>query len=62
MNDLEPANTMSERSASELEAPSTLREINSSNLLQGEKEVLIHHGGEVYRLRLTKNGKLILQK
>ena len=62
MNDLEPANPMSERSASELAAPSTLREINSSNLLQGEKEVLIHHGGEVYRLRLTKNGKLILQK
>ena len=62
MNDHGTANPMPERPASELVAPSTLRELDSSSLLQGEKEVLIHHGGEVYRLRLTKNGKLILQK
>jgi hemin uptake protein HemP len=34
----------------------------SSDLLQGQKELLIEHAGEVYRLRLTRNDKLILQK
>ncbi len=43
-------------------ASSKLREISSESLLQGDKEVLILHTEEVYRLRLTKNGKLILQK
>lgn len=28
----------------------------------GEREVLIVHAGEHYRLRLTRNGKLILTK
>lgn len=59
MNDLESEQPIREES---LRSPSPLREIDSSSLLQGEKEILIHHGGEVYRLRLTKNGKLILQK
>ena len=62
MNDLESAKPKPEQSANELASPSILREIDSLSLLQGEKEILIHHGGEVYRLRLTKNGKLILQK
>lgn len=39
-----------------------LRRIRSTDLLHGEKEVLIEHGSEIYRLRLTRNGKLILQK
>jgi len=39
-----------------------LRTIPSETLLQGQHEVLITHGSEVYRLRLTRNGKLILQK
>jgi hemin uptake protein HemP len=34
----------------------------SQDLLQGQVEVLISHGGEIYRLRLTRSGKLILQK
>ncbi|HEY4258986.1 MAG TPA: hemin uptake protein HemP [Schlesneria sp.] len=41
---------------------STLKEYESSQLLHGAKEILIRHAGEVYRLRLTKNDKLILQK
>lgn len=36
--------------------------INSDALLQGTREVFIEHRGELYRLRLTKNGKLILHK
>ena len=31
-------------------------------LFQGSQEVLIAHNGEHYRLRITKNGKLILTK
>lgn len=38
------------------------RVITSQDLLHGEQEVLIDHEGEQYRLRLTRNGKLILQK
>lgn len=39
-----------------------LREIDSCELLHGESELLIRHGDELYRLKLTRNGKLILQK
>lgn len=38
------------------------RTISSSELLAGDKEILIDHEGETYRLRLTRNGKLILHK
>lgn len=36
--------------------------ISAQDLLQGHKEILIDHQGEVYRLRLTSRGRLILQK
>lgn len=36
--------------------------LDSSVLLRGEREVLIRHGGETYRLRHTRNDKLILTK
>lgn len=38
------------------------RELISQRLLQGRREVLIRHGGETYRLRHTRNDKLILTK
>lgn len=41
---------------------SSLPEITSEQLLQGSREVRIRHGEEIYRLRLTKNDKLILHK
>ncbi|MHB1186803.1 hemin uptake protein HemP [Thiobacillus sp.] len=31
-------------------------------LFQGSQEILIGHNGETYRLRITRNGKLILTK
>lgn len=34
----------------------------ADHLFQGHQEVLIAHKGETYRLRITKNGKLILTK
>ena len=36
--------------------------IDSAYLFADRKEVQIHHEGELYRLRVTKNGKLILNK
>ena len=36
--------------------------IDSHTLLQGSREIRIHHAGQEYRLRLTQNDKLILTK
>ncbi len=36
--------------------------VDSEDLLQGGRELQIVHQGQVYRLRLTQNNKLILQK
>jgi hemin uptake protein HemP len=36
--------------------------VDSADLLKGGREVLIRHHGEIYRLRLTRNDKLILNK
>lgn len=38
------------------------RTINSTDILKGGREVFIQHGEERYRLRVTKSGKLILNK
>ncbi|MCE9554243.1 MAG: hemin uptake protein HemP [Planctomycetes bacterium] len=42
--------------------PGPQRQVQSRDILQGEREVWIIHGQDMYRLRETKNGKLILQK
>ena len=36
--------------------------IDSQRLLVGGRELVIQHGAEEYRLRLTRNDKLILTK
>jgi hemin uptake protein HemP len=36
--------------------------VTSEALLRGGRELVIRHGGEEYRLRLTGNNKLILTK
>ena len=38
------------------------RVLRLEELLGDEREVLIQHGGEYYRLRLTRNGRLLLTK
>lgn len=38
------------------------RRLSSQALLGNEREVEIEHGGQLYRLRLTSLGKLILTK
>lgn len=42
-------------------APAALR-WQAAHLLQRQREVEIEHAGQVYRLRLTAQGKLILTK
>jgi len=39
-----------------------VRTFRSEDLLAGQREVFIVHRGEVYRLRVTRRGKLILHK
>lgn len=36
--------------------------LTSTQLLNGQREVMIEHDGQTYRLRHTRNGKLILTK
>lgn len=36
--------------------------VDSRELLQGERELIIRHGNQEYRLRHTQNDKLILTK
>ena len=39
-----------------------VRTFCSAELFQADKEIVIEHAGEIYRLRITKAGKLILYK
>jgi hemin uptake protein HemP len=43
------------------EAPA-LKVIPAEKIFEGQREVYIEHDGERYRLRITRRGKLILQK
>jgi hemin uptake protein HemP len=45
-----------------VEAVTRLRRLKVSELLAGEREAILEHGGQDYRLRITANGKLILTK
>lgn len=38
------------------------RRLPAQEILRGQQEVVIVHAGGEYRLRVTKNGKLILTK
>ena len=38
------------------------RRLKVSELLAGEREAILEHDGQDYRLRITANGKLILTK
>jgi len=51
-----------ERAMPPVYSPAPLPALHSDALLRGTREVLIRHGGEVYRLRHTRNDKLILTK
>lgn len=58
-----PARLMSTgRPASAVHAPSAALAVDSRVLLNGAREIEIVHGDKVYRLRHTRNDKLILVK
>ncbi len=38
------------------------RTLTSQSLFEGRTEIAIDHGGSVYRLKITRQGKLILNK
>ena len=38
------------------------RQVRSETLLHGDRELQIIHGDEIYRLSVTRQGKLILHK
>lgn len=44
------------------DAPARVPGIDSAHLFQGARELEIRHGEDRYRLRHTRNGKLILTK
>ncbi|MBO6919213.1 MAG: hemin uptake protein HemP [Rhizobiaceae bacterium] len=43
-------------------APNTALVYQSDQLFQGQKEIIIQHEDASYRLRITRQGKLILTK
>jgi hemin uptake protein HemP len=43
-------------------SPPKPRRIGTAELMGDARELVIEHGGEEYRLRITSNGKLILTK
>ena len=65
LNSLQKTETRHLRSAAPIDKVRPLapaRILNSAQILAGGREVIIDHEGVVYRLRHTKNGKLILTK
>ncbi len=55
---------MADRDDKETEPPDRADppEISSEILFGNEKTVIIRHSGQTYRLQITRNDKLILQK
>ena len=39
-----------------------VRTVSSDSLFQGTTEIAIDHNGAIYRLKITRQGKLILNK
>lgn len=44
------------------EADKPPRTVPAAEIFAGEREICIEHEGEIYRLRITRRNKLILQK
>jgi hemin uptake protein HemP len=46
----------------EFKRPAAVRTLTSQSLFQGVHEIGIEHAGSLYRLKITRQGKLILNK
>lgn len=42
--------------------PEPVRTLSSETLFEGRTEIAIDHAGAIYRLKITRQGKLILNK
>jgi hemin uptake protein HemP len=51
-----------ERPTRQMPATPKLRRLKVSDLLAGDREAILEHDGQDYRLRITANDKLILTK
>ncbi|MDH6264740.1 hemin uptake protein HemP [Rhizobium sp. SG_E_25_P2] len=51
-----------ERAASDDVLDANLREYDTKALFKGDREIVINHCGSAYRMKITKQGKLILNK
>ena len=58
----EPPIPISDHAGNSSPARPLLPTITSQELLLGGREIQIQHGQDIYLLRLTRNGKLILTK
>lgn len=69
MNSYTPSNHLSFRRSTMAEAPRIpapldrmARVVTSDSLFRGSYEIGIEHEGSMYRLKITRQGKLILNK
>ena len=53
---------LKDESEDSLERGTKPRRLKVSEMLAGEREAILEHGGQDYRLRITASGKLILTK
>ncbi len=49
-------------SAASHQRPASAQRVESNRLMSGARELVIEHAGQEYRLRVTRNDKLILTK
>jgi hemin uptake protein HemP len=62
VNEVRAANDDVRPLPASLAANNNPRVISSAEILQGDREILILHGDSVYRLRVTRANRLILNK
>lgn len=58
----DPASSGQDTKAIQRSIPVTDNRLNSRDLFAASREIIISHGAEIYRLRLTAQNKLILTK
>jgi hemin uptake protein HemP len=58
----DPRETSQQAEGGESQAAAREIEINSQDLMRGQREIVIRHGTQAYRLSVTRSGKLILRK
>lgn len=58
----EHENTETGGAVSSARAVGRVPEYDTRTLFEGGREILIHHAGAAYRMKITKQGKLILNK